>query len=316
MPTGAASGRAFRAEFPKGRAFPEGALLIARCYPFPMEVQVLQPHGFCGGVRRAIALARAALREEGTLYILGPLVHNREAREALRKEGALFLDPEEKDLRGAVLSLPEGTRVLFGAHGHDPSLEDLARRKGARILDATCPFVRKNAERIRLALKEGRKVCYLGEEGHAECRAVLSEFPGLPLFGRDRVPEGGPLLLVSQTTMGLGEVEEAVRSLSRSHSPIEVLHPCKATEERQRALLRIEEDVEALVVLGGAESRNTVALRKRAESLFPALPIFLAEGKEALLSLPLGGYRKIALTSGASYPEEPFLEAERYLRSL
>lgn len=281
-----------------------------------MEVQVLSPHGSCGGVRRAIHLAREALRKEGKAYVLGPLVHNSQARDSLGKEGAMFLDLEEKDFKGALLSVPQGSLVLFGAHGHDPALDSIAKERGLRVIDATCPFVRMNAERIRRALQEEENAIYLGEEGHAECRAVLSEFPGLPLYGRDEVPPGGRLVLVSQTTMGLHEVEEARRNLEKTHSPVEVHLPCKATEERQEALRKIEGDVEALLILGKEESRNTIALRKRAESLFPALPVYLAEGKEALMGLPLGKYRKVALTSGASYPEEPFLEAEGYLRSL
>ena len=281
-----------------------------------MEVQVLVPHGFCGGVLRAIALARDALRKEGGLHVLGPLVHNEGVRESLRKEGAIFLDPGEKDFREAVSEVPEGSLLLFGAHGHDPALDILAKGRGLRTIDATCPFVRKNAEAIRSALKEGRKPVYLGEEGHAECRAVLSEFPGVPLYGRDPLPKEGPILLVSQTTMGLEQVEKARTDLLRIDPGLECRFPCGATEERQKALLRIEEDAEALIVLGGKESRNTLALRDRAKALFPSLPVFLAEGKEALGGLPLGKFRKVALTSGASYPEEPFLEAEACLRSL
>ena len=116
-----------------------------------MEVQVLSPHGFCGGVRRAIHLAREALRKEGKAYVLGPLVHNSQARDSLGKEGAMFLDLEEKDFKGALLSVPQGSLVLFGAHGHDPALDSIAKERGLRVIDATCPFVRMNAERIRRA---------------------------------------------------------------------------------------------------------------------------------------------------------------------
>ena len=281
-----------------------------------MKVIVLNPHGFCQGVSRAIKLAEEMHKKTHHLGILGPLVHNESVMNDLEKKGIHFYAKEEDF--SSLSFIPKEETILFSAHGHDPSIEKELEKRGISYLDGTCPFVALNAKKIDDALKNNLPVIYLGEEGHAECKAALARSPRVLLYGRDPLPKEKNIVVVSQTTLEEEVIQQAIRNLKAKDYRFSLngLAPCAPTIARRNAILSMPKDVDTFLVLGSEKSKNSRALLSLGLKGYPYRKGYLISSLSQLKAIDFSSTSLLALTSGASTPESFFQECYNYLISL
>jgi 4-hydroxy-3-methylbut-2-enyl diphosphate reductase len=275
--------------------------------------------GFCMGVRRAVEMAEAELARRG-VRSMGPLIHNPRVLASLRKGGLEILD------EGALPPDLGGLRVILRAHGVSPSLEDELRRRGAALVDATCPRVKKNQLKARSLSEAGFFLFIAGEERHGEVAGLRGYAPGAPVvsgpeeaaraaaaLARER--PGARTALIGQTTIGAGEygaVGAAIRALFPGLVTVDSI--CPATRERQEALAELCSRVDAVFVAGGRASSNTRRLLDIARSL--GKPARLVESAAEIDAAGLAGCRTLGLGAGASTPDSDIAEIEAALSAL
>lgn len=287
-----------------------------------MDVLALHPHGYCLGVNAALSKALAAKKDhpDKNVYLLGLLVHNETAVEFLKSRGLIPLDERKKGLLDYLFDLQKGDVVVFSAHGHPLSYEDFARQKGLIVVDATCRYVSEN---LQSALSYEGPILYIGVAGHLESEAFLANCPDATFYD---VKSGhwnplrlkgmkGEVRIITQTTLSSLEIEGALAEI-RSFFPEAKLEKerCHSTSLRQKAVLDLPNDVEALVVLGSARSNNSVKLYEIAAS--KGIDAFLCLGLDEVKNINWNGKRRVALCSGASTSDETFDEVLNYLRSV
>jgi 4-hydroxy-3-methylbut-2-enyl diphosphate reductase len=308
-----------------------GSFVFKASFPrdnrFHMETYVVTPHGFCEGVVRAIALAKKAKKEHPSeiIHVLGMLVHNEDVIEQLSKEGFLFHDERKGDLATQLAAIPDGSVLVFAAHGHDPALNGMAKKKGLIVYDATCQFVQANASSILTEIAHHHEVIYIGKAQHAESLGALAIAPKHSHLFDPSTPKLGDWnhladpepSVVSQTTMDLDDIEKAKQAISRVYPKAHYLDErCFSTQKRQAALLQAPHDIDLFVILGSSNSNNTVKLASIAEQNYPNAQVIRALNLAELKTYSLKGKKKAALASGASTSSETFNEVLAYLKSL
>jgi len=288
-----------------------------------MEVTLLSPIGFCGGVRRALETAKLAKREHPneTIYLLGRLVHDERVLKDLGDQGFVTLDEREKSLEAWLKELKKGSVIVYGAHGHPKGCDEIAKSRGLVSYDATCPFVTKNLREIVKSASQGEMVAYIGQEGHMEAVAALLAAPRATFLYREgAIPKdrkGRKIVAISQTTMSLEDVEAAFANLKKEAPDASLIKSrCLDATKRQAAVSKLAGDVEALIVLGSETSNNSVKLLEKAKRANPSLPAFLLSPGRGLPEDFPKGLKKVALISGASTPDGAIEEAKRYLEAL
>ena len=302
-----------------------------------MKIQVIDPHGFCAGVKGALARARALIESEGgRVWCLHELVHNELVVGELRGRGMVFVE--------SLDDVPDGATVLFSAHGVSPAVRREAERRGLKVVDATCPFVKRVHSAANAFAQKGLPVVVIGKADHAEVKGIVGEIESVRVgLGSDRVdcrvinsieaaktlidsnltlkdpksPLSDPksslksprIGVVSQTTMNADEVAAIVAELKR-HCEVETTaEVCRATKERQDAVKAFDGD--ALLVLGSANSSNTRRLCEVA-----GCRTFRAGTLDEVRALDFTGVERLGVTSGASTPEDFFNEVVSYLGGL
>ena len=269
------------------------------------KILLAAPRGYCAGVDRAVDVVEKALDLYGApVYVRKEIVHNKFVVESLTKRGAIFVQETDQ--------VPEGARVVFSAHGVSPEVHAVAAQRHLATIDATCPLVTKvHREAVRYA-KEDYDIILVGHEGHEEVEGTFGEAPehiqvvGTPeevdnLVVRD--PER--VVWISQTTLSVDETRQTVDRL-RQRFPKLVDPPsddiCYATQNRQGAVKVIAPQVDVMVVVGSANSSNSVRLVDVAlESGVPAA--YRIDKAEELQDEWFAGAKTVGLTSGASVPE-------------
>ena len=267
-----------------------------------VKVVAIEPHGLCGGVRAAIETAL----KQSNVWCLHSLVHNEIVVEELRSLGYRFVDRIEE--------VPVGEKVVFSAHGVSPRVREVARERGLKVIDTTCPFVARMHKRARDFAVRGLPVVVLGDPDHAEVKGVLGECPGATVWKDgpvDRVKCGrGRIGVVSQTTLNADDVARRIAEL-RARQEVEAdVEVCPATKLRQDAVRRFRGD--AVLVLGSMESSNTRRLAEVAAE--KGARVFRAGSMAELEQLDFSGVGTLGVTSGASTPERFFDEAMRFVR--
>ncbi|NPB05697.1 MAG: 4-hydroxy-3-methylbut-2-enyl diphosphate reductase [Aquificae bacterium] len=269
-----------------------------------MEIVVAPHAGFCFGVERAIGLAeKAALsaREGGKVYTYGPLIHNPQEIERLRRLGVEVLRDEGRLEPEAVL--------ILRSHGIPPQKERELRRKGVKIVDATCPYVKAVHEAaVRLA-KEGYFVVLVGEKNHPE---VLGTWGYLVDAGGEGVivetledlkpalqrPKVG---VIAQTTQNERFFKEVVGELAVWVNELKVINTiCNATSVRQEEVRELAPKVDVMIIVGGKNSGNTTRLYKIAKSLNPNS--YHVETADELKKEWFEGAERVGVSAGASTP--------------
>ena len=291
-----------------------------------MKVYRLEPHSYCEGVVKAFLLAKKAKKENSgkNIYLLGSLVHNEESIKELTSEGFILLDEREGDLFSLLQKIPEGSVLVFSAHGHPSSFDCYAKNKKMVVYDATCEKVKDNLETIAYFVHAGREVIFLGETNHLEANAALSYGDKVHLldpkkmneFPFEKIKDKAPAFL-SQTTMGEEEVRLGGKFVL-DHIPAAFIIDgrCDSTKRRQFALRLAPKEADLIVVLGSKSSNNTMKLVSIAKESHPDARVFRALDVEELQKFNLRPYSYCVLTSGASTSPKVYEECLRYLESI
>ncbi len=269
---------------------------------YPVQVILSAPRGFCAGVVRAIEIVEIALEQYGTpLYVRHEIVHNRYVVETLRRKGAVFVDDLDQ--------VPDGTPVIFSAHGVAPSVWAAAERRGLKVIDATCPLVTKvHLESLRYA-REGYSVIVVGHEGHPEVEGTLGQAPEQSQLvatveeaERVEVPDPDRVVALQQTTLSVADTSEVLAVLARRFPAMVVRNDiCYATANRQDAARALAKRVDVVLVIGAENSSNCNRLREVAER--EGVPAYLVDDASQILPAWLEGAERVGIASGASTPE-------------
>jgi len=268
------------------------------------QIVLAGPRGFCAGVDRAIDIVELALQVcPYPVYVRKEIVHNRHVVEALRAKGAHFVDELDE--------VPDGATVIFSAHGISPAVRDEARRRGLRVIDATCPLVTKvHLEAIRYA-HEGYSIILVGHADHDEVVGTMGEAPDRMFLiahpedvDRLEVSDPDKVAYLTQTTLSVDDTRDCIDALRRRFPKI--VGPskddiCYATQNRQAAVKTVASEVDVLLVIGAANSSN--ANRLVEVSRVMGTPSHLINDKNDVRSEWFEGAHRVGVTAGASTPE-------------
>jgi 4-hydroxy-3-methylbut-2-enyl diphosphate reductase len=281
-----------------------------------MKVLLANPRGFCAGVNMAIECLDQALRICGSgIYVYHEIVHNKYVVERFTKQGVKFVD--------AIEEVPEGSILLYSAHGVSPQVRDLARERRLRTIDATCPLVTKvHLEAVRFS-KEGYRIILIGHEGHDEVIGTMGEAPENIILvdspedvDRLEIAPGTKLAYLTQTTLSVNEANRVIERLQQRFP--EITGPtkediCYATTNRQEAVSALTPEVDMVIVLGSRNSSNSLRLKEMAAE--QNKPAYLIDGVAELRTEWFDGVESVLITAGASAPEVVVQECVEYLRS-
>jgi 4-hydroxy-3-methylbut-2-en-1-yl diphosphate reductase len=279
------------------------------------EILLAGPRGFCAGVERAIDIVEVALSVcPPPVYVRREIVHNRLVVETLRQKGAIFVDE--------LAEVPDDATVIFSAHGISPAVREEARRRGLRVIDATCPLVTKvHLEAIRYA-REDYSIILIGHEDHDEVIGTLGEAPerivvvdSAEEVERLTVPDPDKIAYLTQTTLSVDDTRDVIEALRRKFPKI--VGPsrddiCYATQNRQTAVKRLVDDVDVLLVIGAANSSNAKRLVEVAQTA--GTRAYLINDVGDICADWLVGAARIGITAGASTPEVLVSQAVETLR--
>ncbi len=269
------------------------------------RVLLAAPRGYCAGVDRAVVTVEKALELYGApVYVRKQIVHNRHVVETLEQRGAVFVEETEQ--------VPEGAIVVFSAHGVAPSVHTEAAQRGLRTIDATCPLVTKVHNEARRFAADDLDILLIGHEGHEEVVGTTGEAPehihlvdGPDAVDAISVRDPDRVAWLSQTTLSVDETLETVRRV-RERFP-NLLDPpsddiCYATQNRQVAVKQVASESDLVIVVGSANSSNSVRLVEVALEAGAAAAHRVDNAAE-LDEAWLPGVRTVGVTSGASVPE-------------
>ena len=271
----------------------------------PLLLLIAAPRGFCAGVDRAIRIVELAIAKHGApVYVRHEIVHNRYVVEALKAQGAVFV--EELD------AVPDGRPVVFSAHGVPKSVPANAELRGLAYLDATCPLVSKVHRQAERLLATGHHILFVGHAGHPEVIGTFGQIPEgcmtlIETAGdAEAVLPGDPdrLAFLTQTTLSVDDTAGIVEILRRRFPAIQAPRGediCYATSNRQAAVKTIANACDAMLVIGAPNSSNSLRLVEVAERL--GTPARLIERAADIDLGWLEGVSTLGITAGASAPE-------------
>jgi 4-hydroxy-3-methylbut-2-enyl diphosphate reductase len=280
-----------------------------------MKIILANPRGFCAGVNMAIESLDRALDLFGTpLYVYHEIVHNRPVVDRFSRRGVVFVD--------SISEIPEGSTVLYSAHGVAPLIRAESAARKLRAIDATCPLVTKvHLEAVRYA-KEGYTIFLIGHEGHDEVLGTMGEAPAHIRLVEDAddvatldVPPNAKVAYLTQTTLSVDDAEIIIRALKKRFP--QIASPsrddiCYATQNRQEAVKDIVPDADAVIVLGSKNSSNSMRLAELARA--HGRPAYLIDGAGEIDDGWFHGDETVLVTAGASAPEEVVEECVAHLK--
>jgi 4-hydroxy-3-methylbut-2-enyl diphosphate reductase len=269
------------------------------------KVLLASPRGYCAGVDRAVIAVEKALDHYGApIYVRKQIVHNIHVVTSLEKRGAIFVDEVDE--------VPEGSILVFSAHGVSPAVVKAAEERNLQTIDATCPLVTKVHREVQRFAKEEYDILLVGHEGHEEVEGTAGEAPDIvQIVDQDEsinnvvIKDPSKVIWLSQTTLSVDEAMETVNKL-RTKFPTLQNPPsddiCYATQNRQVAIKKVGAISDLVVVVGSANSSNTVRL----------VEVALQAGAKAAYRIDYAseikdewfeGVETVGVSSGASVPE-------------
>jgi len=288
-----------------------------------MEVLLANPRGFCAGVERAISIVERALHLHGApIYVRHEVVHNRYVVDDLRRKGAIFVEQLEE--------VPEGSTVIFSAHGVSRAVRVEAESRGLKVFDATCPLVTKVHVEVAKMRAAGREIIMIGHRGHPEVEGTMGQSPGngSPVegmylvetaadVGKLAVRDPAQLAYVTQTTLSVDDAAIVVAAL-RARFP-DIVGPkkddiCYATQNRQDAVKFMTPQCDVVIVVGSPNSSNSNRLREVATGL--GADAYMVDDASELKPEWIAGKQRIGVTAGASAPEVLVLDVISALQAL
>ena len=279
------------------------------------RVLLAAPRGYCAGVDRAVIAVEKALDHYGApVYVRKEIVHNKHVVTGLEKRGAIFVDEVDE--------VPEGSTLVFSAHGVSPAVVKASEARGLNTIDATCPLVTKVHREVQRFAAEEYDILLIGHEGHEEVEGTAGEAPdhvqlvdGKEGIENAKVKDPKKVIWLSQTTLSVDETMETVLKLREKFPTLQ--NPpsddiCYATQNRQVAIKQVGSESDLVLVIGSANSSNTVRL----------VEVALEAGAKAAYRIDYAseikdewfeGVDTVGVSSGASAPEELVDEVLEYL---
>jgi len=270
------------------------------------SVLLAAPRGYCAGVDRAVITVEKALDLYGApVYVRKQIVHNRHVVAGLEERGAVFVEE--------LAEVPEGSTVVFSAHGVSPVVHEQAAERNLKTIDATCPLVTKVHHEAKRFAGEDYDILLIGHAGHEEVEGTSGEAPShVQLVERpedvERIEVRDPdkVAWLSQTTLSVDETMEVVAAI-RERFPALLDPPsddiCYATQNRQQAIKEIGRDADLVLVVGSGNSSNSVRLVEVALEA-GAKAAYRVDDASEIDEAWLEGVNTVSVTSGASVPED------------
>ena len=265
-----------------------------------MEILVSSPRGFCAGVVRAIDMVELALEKYGApVYIKHQIVHNPHVVEDLESKGAITVETVEE--------IPEGSHVVFSAHGSPPEDFAKARERNLKVIDAVCPLVTKVHNEAKKYAALGKKIILVGHEGHQEVKGTMGQTPMTLVNDKDlqSIPNWDTdtdLVVLTQTTLSVNDTQNITDKIDSEYSNTTIRNDiCYATTNRQSAVKDMAKQVDAILVIGAENSSNCNRLKELSLSL--GIPAMLVNNITEIPPEFVSQRQIIGVTSGASTPE-------------
>lgn len=282
-----------------------------------MKLFLSRPRGFCAGVVRAIETVERALGLWGApIYVKHQIVHNRHVVESLEKKGAIFIEDLDE--------VPEGSRIIYSAHGIPPSVREDAKKRKLIEIDASCGLVIRVHSAAKRYAKKGYHILLIGHKKHVEVIGTAGEAPenttiieSVEDVGRLNFPQEKRLFYTTQTTLSLDDVKEITDAIKEKYPFVETLPSssiCYATTNRQLALREMTHFVDLVLVVGDPTSSNSNRLCEVARKR--GIVSYLINSPDEIDPLWFKKVKAIGLTAGASTPESVVQQCIAHLETL
>ena len=282
-----------------------------------MEVIRAKTAGFCFGVKRAVDTVYEQLEkasESTTIYTYGPIIHNEEVVKDMKQKGVIVLQSEAE-----LDALTEGT-VIIRSHGVEKAIYDKLNAQGIKIVDATCPFVKKIHNIVQKESTNGNYIIIVGNPQHPEVEGIRG-WAGTKAtvvqtkedIDKLKIPENEKVCVVSQTTFNYNKFKELVEIILKKSYDVSVLNTiCNATKERQTEAQHIAEEVDAMIVIGDKHSSNTQKLFEICKNA--CKDTYYIQTLDDLDMNQLGSVETVGITAGASTPNNIIEEVQNNVR--
>lgn len=269
-----------------------------------MEIILSEPRGFCAGVTRAINVVERALEKFGApIYVKHEIVHNKHVVSDLKNKGAIFVEE--------ITEIPIGAIAIFSAHGVSRKVEDEAKGSSLKVIDATCPLVKKVHKKANKYDEDGYKIILIGHKGHPEVEGTSGRIKNDMIIvsnieeAKNIKIEGDKIAYVTQTTLSLDDTSGIIDILTQRFPHIKKSlygnDICYATQNRQNAVRQLAQKVDLILVIGSKNSSNSNRLRDIGNEC--GTNSYLINNFTELNNNWFKGVKKIGITAGASAPE-------------
>ncbi len=282
-----------------------------------MKLILVRPRGFCAGVVRAIDIVEIALKKfPHPIYVRKEIVHNRAVVDNFKRQGVIFIE--------SLQEAPEGSLVIFSAHGVSPAVRQEARERHVHVIDATCPLVTKVHLEVHKFVRDGFSIILIGHKEHDEVEGTTGEAPDkIQVVGSVsevaslQVPDPKKVVCLTQTTLSVDETREIAAAIKKRFP--DLVSPtkddiCYATQNRQDAVKElIRVGIDLLLVVGSRNSSNSIRLCEVARA--NGIASHLIDNASEIQSDWLSSVEKVGLTAGASAPDYLIDEVVQYLKT-
>lgn len=268
------------------------------------KVTILEPKGYCAGVARAINVALNAKKEHPNkdVYILGMLVHNHHVVNLLDKSNIKMVDSFDE--------IKDNDVIVFNADGHSKEQKRIAKEKHLIVYDAICPKVQSNLNKIIEEINNGHQVIYIGQAHHQETQIAIGVKEGIIFYDEKKgldyslITDPSPFVL-NQTTLNSIDIinlhKDILKHVPNARISNEI---CPTTRKRQEAVQHLEEDVDAVIVVGDQVSSNSKRLYEIAKTTYPDILTVMVSNPEDIDLDLFKNKKHIAISSGASTPSD------------
>ena len=276
-----------------------------------MKVLVTNPRGFCAGVVRAIDIVELAIKKFGEpVYVKHQIVHNPNVVNDVEQQGAITVEE--------IHEIPDGSVVVFSAHGSAPEDYKLANEKKLKIIDATCPLVTKVHNEAKKYSNENKSIVLVGHEGHQEVKGTMGQTDMILIderkeFPVDKIKDLKNVAVISQTTLSVNDTAKAIENIKEIIPDVTVRNDiCYATTNRQDATELLADQCDLVLVIGANNSSNCQRLKDVA--IRKGVPSYLILGPEEINFDWLKDVKTVGITSGASTPEKMVQEVIKSIK--
>ena len=283
----------------------------------PKRLILAKPRGFCAGVERAIEIVEIALKiYPPPVYVFHEIVHNTHVVKDVGSRSAIVVNE--------ILDAPDGSVLVFSAHGVSPAIREEARKKNLKLIDATCPLVTKVHMEAILFAKQGCTILLVGHDGHDEVVGTMGEAPDRIILvdtpedvEKLRVEDPDKVAVITQTTLSLDDTKDTIAAIKKKFPKV-IFPPkediCYATTNRQIAVKEIATKADLILVIGSENSSNSKRLQEVSKD--KGVQAYLIDDVTKIKPEWFEGVETVAITAGASAPEHLVQEVLTYFKKL